>query len=99
MIYKSRSTETDRADLNDMKRRQKMAKSIDPELRKIGDYLKLEENSIFLIPEYQRAYSWGIVNCDKLWQDITDFIETGAKERYFFGTIIINVTVQPRHLR
>lgn len=73
-----------------IKKETKMAKSIEPKLRKIGDYLKLEDNTIFLIPEYQRAYSWGISNCDKLWQDITDFIEAGAKDRYFFGTIIIN---------
>ena len=49
-----------------------MAKSIEPKLRKIGEYLKLEEDTVFTIPEYQRAYSWGISNCDKLWQDIID---------------------------
>ena len=50
-----------------------MAKNIEPKLKKIGDYLKLEEDTVFTIPEYQRAYSWGIDNCDKLWQDINDF--------------------------
>ena len=67
-----------------------MAKSIEPKLRKIGDYLKLEENAVFVIPEYQRAYSWGIDHCDKLWQDINDFVESDSTDRYFFGTIIIN---------
>lgn len=67
-----------------------MAKNIEPKLKKIGDYLKLEEETVFTIPEYQRAYSWGIDNCDKLWQDINDFVESKSKERYFFGTIIIN---------
>ncbi|MBO4308551.1 MAG: DUF262 domain-containing protein [Clostridia bacterium] len=67
-----------------------MAKNIEPKLRKIGDYLKLDEDTIFTIPEYQRAYSWNIDNCDKLWQDINDFAESGNKDRYFFGTIIIN---------
>ena len=67
-----------------------MAKNIDPKLKKIGDYLKLEEDTVFTIPEYQRAYSWGIDNCDKLWQDINDFVESESKDRYFFGTIIIN---------
>lgn len=67
-----------------------MAKSIEPKLRKTGDYLRLEDDTIFTIPEYQRAYSWSIANCDKLWQDIIDFIEAGSKDRYFFGTIIIN---------
>ena len=67
-----------------------MAKNIEPKLKKIGDYLKLEEDTVFTIPEYQRAYSWGIDNCDKLWQDISDFVESESKDRYFFGTIIIN---------
>lgn len=67
-----------------------MAKNIEPKLKKIGDYLKLEEDTVFTIPAYQRAYSWGINNCDKLWQDINDYVEGGSKDRYFFGTIIIN---------
>ena len=68
-----------------------MVKSIEPKLRKIGQYLKLDEDTIFTIPEYQRSYSWGIDNCDKLWQDIKDFSEKKEiKDGYFFGTIIIN---------
>lgn len=67
-----------------------MAKNIEPKLRKIGDYLKLEDDTIFTIPEYQRPYSWEIGHCDKLWQDIIDFIDSDSNERYFFGTIIIN---------
>ena len=67
-----------------------MAKNIEPKLKKIGDYLRLEEDTVFTIPEYQRAYSWGTDNCDKLWQDINDFVESESKDRYFFGTIIIN---------
>lgn len=67
-----------------------MAKNIEPKLRKIGDYLKLEEDTVFTIPAYQRAYSWGTEHCDKLWQDIVDFLASDSKDRYFFGTIIIN---------
>lgn len=67
-----------------------MAKNIDPELKKIGSYLDLENTAIFLIPEYQRAYSWEIKQCDKLWQDIENFIDMGGTDPYFFGTIIIN---------
>lgn len=67
-----------------------MSKNIEPNLKKIGDYLKLEDETIFTIPEYQRAYSWGLDNCDKLWQDINDFVDGESKDRYFFGTIIIN---------
>lgn len=67
-----------------------MAKNIEPKLKRIGDYLTLEEDAVFTIPEYQRAYSWSVDNCDKLWQDINDFIDGDSKDRYFFGTIIIN---------
>lgn len=67
-----------------------MAKNIEPKLKKIGDYLKLDEDTVFIIPEYQRAYSWNIDNCDKLWQDINDYVDNGSKDRYFFGTVIVN---------
>ena len=67
-----------------------MAKNIDPELKKIGSYLYLEDTSKFSIPEYQRAYSWEIKQCDKLWQDIESFIDSGGTDPYFIGTIIIN---------
>lgn len=67
-----------------------MAKNIEPKLRKIGEYLKLEEDTVFTIPEYQRPYSWGTDHCDKLWQDIENFIASDNKDPYFFGTIIIN---------
>ncbi len=68
----------------------KLAKNIDPKLKTIGEYLKLEDLSKFIIPEYQRAYSWEIKHCDKLWQDIENFMESGANDPYFFGTIIVN---------
>lgn len=65
-----------------------MAKEIEPKLQTIGVYLK--KSDIFRIPEYQRAYSWNIANCDKLWQDIESYIAQYAEDPYFFGTIIID---------
>ena len=67
-----------------------MAKNIEPQLAAIGKYLNIDEDTIFVIPEYQRAYSWTTDNCDKLWQDIMDYSETGSKDNYFFGTVIVN---------
>lgn len=69
-----------------------MAKEIEPKLKKIGDYLKVKE--IFVIPEYQRGYSWEKEHCDKLWQDIESFIDSGEEDPYFFGTIIIDCSDQ-----
>lgn len=67
-----------------------MAKKIDPSLKLISRYLKLNKSENFAIPEYQRGYSWNINQCDKLWQDIEDFIQNDATDPYFFGTIIVD---------
>ena len=75
-----------------------MAKSIEPLLKKIGAYLKLDEKSKFIIPVYQRAYSWEIKQCDKLWQDLDDYIASTGDDPYFFGTIIINCQNEDREL-
>lgn len=65
-------------------------KTIEPNLRLISEYTKLGQNDRFCIPEYQRGYSWTTTQCDKLWQDIERFIDTGAEDPYFFGTVIID---------
>lgn len=65
-----------------------MAKEIEPKLQTIGAYLTKKD--IFCIPAYQRAYSWNIANCDKLWQDVESYIAQDAEDPYFFGTIIID---------
>lgn len=70
-----------------------MAKNIEPNLKLISEYLKLKKAENFVIPEYQRGYSWDITQCDKLWQDIESFISSGASDPYFFGTIIIDCSV------
>ncbi|MBV6439211.1 MAG: hypothetical protein EPGJADBJ_00850 [Saprospiraceae bacterium] len=67
-----------------------MAKNIEPRLKLISEYLKLEKSDNFVIPEYQRGYSWDITQCDKLWQDVETFIESETSDPYFFGTIIID---------
>lgn len=78
-----------------------MKKDIEPKLKLISNYLKTDEE-IFVIPEYQRSYSWTILECDKLWQDIESFMESsevnesGSKEPYFFDTIIADCSVSNR---
>jgi hypothetical protein len=75
-----------------------MAKNIEPTLKLISDYLKLGKKANFVIPEYQRGYSWNITQCAKLWQDIEAFIESIGNDPdkpiesdpYFFGTIIVD---------
>jgi len=67
-----------------------MAKNIEPTLKLISRYLKLEKDETFVVPEYQRGYSWTVTQCDKLWQDIESFIGSDATDPYFFGTIIVD---------
>lgn len=70
-----------------------MAKDIDPKLKLISNYLRISKNETFVIPEYQRGYSWTTVQCDKLWQDIESFMDSDKNEPYFFGTIIADCSV------
>lgn len=72
-------------------------KNIEPKLRLISEYTLLEKDDVFEIPQYQRAYSWTIQHCSKLWQDIESFIDSGAEDPYFFGTIIVDCST-PNHL-
>lgn len=69
-------------------------KNIEPNLRLISEYAKLGKDDKFRIPEYQRGYSWTTIHCDKLWQDIEAFIDSGAEDPYFFGTIIIDCSTE-----
>lgn len=71
-----------------------MPKEIEPKLKLISTYLG--SGDLFVIPEYQRSYSWTIAECDKLWQDIEAFMESGDREPYFFGTIIADCSEPDR---
>ena len=47
----------------------------------------------FIIPDFQRPYSWEVEQCDQLWDDISSFIseqiDNGGKEKYFLGSIVV----------
>jgi len=73
-----------------------MAKEIEPKLKLLSEYLGLKDDVIFHIPAYQRGYSWKKDQCDKLWQDIETYIESGGKDPYFFGTIIVDFSKEPK---
>lgn len=53
---------------------------------KLLDFLR--KSPQFIIPIYQRTYSWGIPECEQLWEDI---IRTGSNEKinaHFIGSIV-----------
>ncbi len=65
--------------------------------KKISSLLSLADDSnvdkLYVIPEYQRPYRWGLNECDTLWTDIKNFFmdkkkSEDAPKEYFFGTIV-----------
>ena len=44
----------------------------------------------FIIPDYQRPYSWQVEKCETLWNDINDFRTSnpGPDSDYFLGTVV-----------
>ena len=57
--------------------------------------IKKMSNQEFMIPEYQRPYSWGPDECDQLWDDLSNFIDEHLsksgkpREEYFLGSIVV----------
>ena len=57
----------------------------------LTDSFQESKVKLFIIPEYQRPYSWDVEKCDILWTDIKDFhqkIENRQQGEYFLGTIV-----------
>ena len=51
----------------------------------IGNILKKQ----YVIPEYQRPYTWDNDQCDKLWEDIIEAFEEADDLEYFLGTMVL----------
>lgn len=63
---------------------------IDAVKQTIYNYLK---EKTFVIPEYQRAYTWDIKEnnkCDVFWDDIENYFDTKPDYPYLLGTIILD---------
>lgn len=48
-------------------------------------------NYTYIIPEYQRPYSWGKEECENLWEDLYNFFESKptCNDKYFLGNIVL----------
>lgn len=55
--------------------------------RKGNIYEILNGNKQFLIPVYQRYYSWDVEQCKRLWNDIVEMQKKG-KQGHFVGSIV-----------
>lgn len=49
------------------------------------------EYDTFVIPPYQRPYSWDVAECRQLYDDLIDAFNRPADNDYFMGTIILAV--------
>lgn len=57
------------------------------ERKSVFEYLSKNK---FLIPIYQRKYTWGIDECEQLWDDVMVFWESkDDDEEYFLGSIVM----------
>ena len=55
-----------------------------------------DSKSIFLIPDYQRPYAWGLEECKTLWEDLFSFAfpndnydNFNSNDEYFLGPIVL----------
>lgn len=71
-----------------------MAKQLNAEQKTISQILNDPNKPKFLIPDYQRPYSWEREQCETLWDDILSFAFpldhafNATNDRYFLGTIL-----------
>ena len=71
-----------------------MAKQLNAEQKTISQILNDPNRAKFLIPDYQRSYSWEQEQCETLWDDILTFAFPldhafdANNDRYFLGTIL-----------
>ena len=68
----------------------KMALQLNAEQKYI---LKIfEDRTKYVIPPYQRAYSWTENECEELFEDLKNAYYTNKNEGYFLGNIILSTT-------
>ncbi len=48
----------------------------------------LQGQQHFMIPLFQRTYSWNRKNCESLWKDIVEVYEGRMEEQHFLGSIV-----------
>jgi aryl carrier-like protein len=64
-----------------------MGLSLSAEQKSIVEIFSGKER--YIIPAYQRAYSWSIDQCLELWDDIIVSFKSDSQDGYFLGNIVI----------
>ena len=61
------------------------------------DFLQfLDGTKQFILPIYQRRYSWGREQCDQLWEDVLRVGQDETIQSHFLGSIVSRVEVSTR---
>lgn len=55
----------------------------------------LEDESKYVIPRFQREYSWTDEIIKEFWKDLIDVVNADKNEPYFFGTLVLIATDKP----
>ncbi len=72
-----------------------MALSLNAEQKEITKILSGKEQ--YIIPPYQRAYSWEQEQCEALWEDLKNAYLTNKEEGYFLGNIVIAKSTEDKN--
>ncbi|MFK5976929.1 MAG: DUF262 domain-containing protein, partial [Sulfurovum sp.] len=72
-----------------------MALSLTAEQQSIFDMFSGKNQ--YIIPPYQRAYSWGEAECKELFEDLKNAYYSKSKDGYFLGNIVISGSLEDRN--
>jgi len=50
----------------------------------------------YIIPEYQRAYSWGEAECKELFEDLKNAYYSNPEDGYFLGNVVIALNLKAK---
>ena len=62
-------------------------------IKPIKDFL----SDTYLIPDYQREYSWGKEELEDLWDDLI-YLENNIDDKHFFGQVVVNNTEKEKYI-
>lgn len=65
-----------------------MTTTIEVNKKNVKQLLESGKNKKFVIPEYQRPYSWTEDQIETLFSDLVEYTENGNESTYFLGTIV-----------
>jgi len=72
-----------------------MALSLTAEQQSIFDMFSGKNQ--YIIPAYQRAYSWEEAECKELFEDLKNAYHTNPKDGYFLGNIVIALSLEDKN--